>query len=162
MVKLTPALLCALAAPVLYLVVNLVAIQAVAHPAGPPPAVEDPSNDWMLGPLERELASARVWAFSIAFVLAAEAAFLGAVDGWLNRRPSVARIVPRAVVGVGYLLTLALAIEANPTSSLWELNDDSALDRLVPAWHFPALVAVGVVTLVAVAGWLVGVGRGRS
>ncbi|WP_344206451.1 hypothetical protein [Nonomuraea bangladeshensis] len=80
--------------------------------------------------MERELASARAWAFSIAFVLAAEAAFLDALDGWLNRRPSVARIVPRAVVGV----TLALAIEANPTSSLWELNDDSALDRLVPAW----------------------------
>ncbi|MGW2144094.1 hypothetical protein ACWCOT_07265 [Nonomuraea bangladeshensis] len=156
--KLTPALLCALAAPVLYLVVNLVAIQAAAHPA----RLQDPSNDWMLGPLERELAAARVWAFSVAFVLAAEAAFLGALNGWLNRRPSVARIVPRAVVGVGYLLTLALAIEVNPTSPLWELNDDSALDRLVPAWHFPALVAVGVVTLVAVAGWLVGVGRGRS
>ncbi|MEZ7131556.1 putative quinol monooxygenase [Nonomuraea sp. AD125B] len=112
-----------------------------------------------VGSLERELASARAWAFSIAFVLAAEAAFLDALDGWLNRRPSVARIVPRAVVGVGYLLTLALAIEANPTSSLWELNDDSALDRLVPARHFPALVAVGVVTLMAVIGWLAGASR---
>ncbi|MEU6795751.1 hypothetical protein ABZ907_29015 [Nonomuraea wenchangensis] len=150
----SPALLCALAAPVLYLVVNLVAIQAVA--------VVDPPGDWMLGPLDRERASARVWTFAIAIVLAAEAAFLGALHGWLNRRPGVARVVPRAVAGVGYLLTLALAIEANPTSSLWELNDDSALDRLVPAWHFPALVALGVVTLVAVAGWLFGAARDRA
>ncbi|MEV0632513.1 hypothetical protein [Nonomuraea wenchangensis] len=149
----SPALLCAMAAPVLYLVVNLIAIQA---------AVADPPGDRMLGPLDRERASARMWTFSIAFILAAEAAFLGALDGWLSRRPEVARVVPRAVVGVGYLLSLALAVAADPTSSLWELNDDSALDSLVPAWHFPALVAIGVVTLVAVVAWLVGAGRDRS
>ncbi|MEV5557918.1 hypothetical protein AB0L44_30050 [Nonomuraea wenchangensis] len=149
----SPALLCAMAAPVLYLVVNLIAIQA---------AVVDPPGDWMLGPLDRERASARMWTFSIALILAAEAAFLGALDGWLNRRPEVARVVPRAVVGVGYLLSLALAVAADPTSSLWELNDDSALDSLVPAWHFPALVVIGVVALVAVVGWLVGAGRDRS
>lgn len=149
--KRSPALLCAMVAPVLYAVVNLIAIQAAAHPSGRHP--------WMLEQLDRELGSARAWTFSIAFILAAEAAFLGALHGWLNRRPGVVQMLPRAVVGAGYLLSLALAVEANPTTSLWELNDDSALDSMVPEWHFPALVAIGVVTLAAVIGWLVGAGR---
>ncbi|GGT38738.1 hypothetical protein ACFFV7_19665 [Nonomuraea spiralis] len=62
---------------------------------------------------------------------------------------------------MGYLLSLALVIGANPATSLWELNDDSALDSMVPEWHFPVLVAVGVVTLAAVVGWLSGTARHR-
>ncbi|GGT38730.1 hypothetical protein ACFFV7_19660 [Nonomuraea spiralis] len=73
--KRSPALLCAMAAPVLYAVANLVAIQAAAHPTGLHPSFEEPWNDWMLRQLDRELGSARAWTFGITFILAAEAAF---------------------------------------------------------------------------------------
>ncbi|QYC40872.1 hypothetical protein Nocox_16295 [Nonomuraea coxensis DSM 45129] len=151
-----------MAAPVLYAVVNLIALQMAADSAGSYPRADDPFGDLLLGPLDRELGSARVWTFCFAVILAAEAACLAALHGRLNRRPGVAAVLPRAVAGVGYLLSLALVVEINPTSPFLELNDDSALDRLVPSWHFPALVAVGVVTLVAVAAWLVGARRDDS
>ncbi|MGN9847452.1 hypothetical protein ACTMTI_56240 [Nonomuraea sp. H19] len=72
-----PALLCALAAPLLYAGVNLIALQLAAQ-AGLDPGHEG-WNDLLPGQLDGAIESVRGWVGAIALILAAEAAVLAAL-----------------------------------------------------------------------------------
>jgi hypothetical protein len=150
--KRSPALLCALAAPLLYAAVNLITLRIVAHPTGLN-WLEEPWTAWSLKELEGMIAQAHKATLILTLVLAIEAVFLALLDQ-PNRRPTVSDILAYGMAGVGYLLTLALAITADPTGSFWELNDDHDLAMLVPAWYMPALICIAIATFTGLAVWL--------
>ncbi|WP_186404160.1 hypothetical protein [[Actinomadura] parvosata] len=151
--KRSPALLCALATPLLYAAVNLISIQLAAHPSGLHPNYEVPWNYVLLEELDEEIASARWWTLKITLILAGEAALLAALHGQLKRGSSVSGLIGCAIGSIMYLLTLTLAIWINPTTSFYELNDDSALESMVPDWYFPALVTIAIMTFTALTVW---------
>ncbi|SEM91717.1 hypothetical protein [Nonomuraea pusilla] len=153
----SPALLCALAAPLLYVAVNLIALQIAAHPTGVN-WYEESWDDRSLRELGEAVAQARMVTLGLTLVLAIEAVFLALLDQ-RSRRPTVNDFLLRGMASVGYLLTLALVIVVNPISSFWELNDDHDLAMLVPGWYMPALTCVSVATLTGLAIWMFAHGR---
>ena len=94
--KRSPALLCALAAPLLYAAATLAALQLAAHPT----ELEDPV---LLHRLPREIAQARQVTLSITLILAVEAALLAALGGRLNRRSTAGGLVLCTATSVVYL-----------------------------------------------------------
>ncbi|MGW4792430.1 hypothetical protein ACWEPC_08470 [Nonomuraea sp. NPDC004297] len=148
--KRSPALLCALAAPLLYAGATLLAIQLAAHPTG-----LDPLQDWPWTPqqLDREIASAEAWTLSITFFLAVEAVLLAALAGRLNRRSTASGLVLCTAASMVYLFTLALAVLATYAIVLYP-SGDIDLGLLFPDWYFPALIVIAIVALTGLTVWL--------
>ncbi|MER7499018.1 hypothetical protein AB0L05_07620 [Nonomuraea pusilla] len=149
--KRSPALLCALAAPLLYAGVTLVALQLAAQ-AGLDPGHEG-WNDLLPGRLDGAIASARGWVGAIALILAAEAAVLAALGGRLSRRSTGGGLVLCATAGVVYLMSLALAVLGTYAIVLYP-SGDTDLGPLFPGWYLPALIVIAVVTLTGLTVWL--------
>ncbi|MEV4173246.1 hypothetical protein [Nonomuraea sp. NPDC049709] len=146
----SPALLCALTAPLLYAAVNLISFRIAAHPTGLNPWYEVPWNDTLLEDLDRAVARARAVTVSLTVILATEAALLAALDR-PGRRTTVAGGLAFVGSGLVYLLTLALAVAVNPTTSPWRINDEYDLAALGPDWYMPALIGVAVSAIAGVA-----------
>jgi hypothetical protein len=151
--KRSPALLCALAAPLLYAAVTLIAIQLAAHPTGLNPWYEVPWNHVLLQQLDRKIAWARQVALSITLILAVEAASLATLGGWLNRRSTVSGLVLCTAASVVYLLTLALTVLGTYATVLYP-SGDIDLGLLFPDWYFPALIIIAIMALTALTIWL--------
>ncbi|MEV0349563.1 hypothetical protein AB0H88_27640 [Nonomuraea sp. NPDC050680] len=144
--KRSPALLCALAAPLLYAAATLAALQLAAHPT----ELEDPV---LLHRLDREIAQARQVTLSITLILAVEAALLAALGGRLNRRSTAGGLVLCTATSVVYLLTLALAVLATYAIVLYPAGDFD-LGLVFPGWYFPALIILGLMALTGLTVWL--------
>ncbi|MEU7899862.1 hypothetical protein AB0B45_44330 [Nonomuraea sp. NPDC049152] len=149
--KRSPALLCALAAPLLYAGATLIALQL---------AVQTGLNSWhepWSDLLPSRLGPAIEWAWTmmlgITLILAVEAAVLAALGGSLNRRSTVSGLVSCAAASMVYLFTLALAVLGTYAFVLYP-NGDFDLGDLFPDWYFPALIVIAVVTLTALTVWL--------
>jgi hypothetical protein len=149
--KRSPALLCALAAPLLYAGVTLIALQLAAQ-AGLNPGHEG-WNDLLPGRLDGAIASARGWVGAIALILAAEAAVLAALGGWLNRRSTAGGLVLCTAAGMVYLMSLALAVLSTYAIVLYP-SGDTDLGPLFPSWYFSALIVIAIVTLTGLTVWL--------
>ncbi|WP_157548894.1 hypothetical protein [Nonomuraea candida] len=154
--KRSPALLCALAAPLLYAGVTLIALQSAAR-AGLDPRHEG-WNDLLPGRLDGEIASARGWVGAITLVLSAEAAVLAALGGRLSRRSTAARLVLGTAAGMAHLMSLALAVLATYAIVLYP-SGDTDLGPLFPDWYLPALTVIAVITLTGLTVWLSTVDR---
>ncbi|HUR04871.1 MAG TPA: hypothetical protein VM347_20165 [Nonomuraea sp.] len=137
---------------------NLIALQIDAHPMGLN-GYEVPWDGWSLKEMDKAIAQARKVTLGFTLVLAIEAVFLALLDQ-PSRRSTVSDILVYGIASVGYLLTLALAIVVNPTTSSWELNDDHNLAVLVPDWYMPALIGVAITTLTGLTIWLFAETRG--
>ncbi|TDD02973.1 hypothetical protein E1292_22365 [Nonomuraea deserti] len=146
----------ALAAPVLYAAVNLIALELIAHPTGKlNPWYEEPWNDALLEQLEQEVAHARNVTFGITLILAAEAVLIAVLDRLNHRSPSKST-VPTGVWFILYELTLVVAVLLSPLTRFWLLNDDRDLEMMAPEWHSPALIAIPVLTLIGLIAWMSG------
>ncbi|MEV4397361.1 hypothetical protein [Nonomuraea sp. NPDC049607] len=149
--KRSPALLCTLAAPLLYAGVTLVALQSAAR-AGLDPGHEG-WNDLLPGRLGGAIGSARGWVGAIALVLAAEAAVLAELGGRLDRRSTAGGLMLCTATGVVYLMSLALAVLSTYAIVLYP-SGDADLGPLFPGWYFPALIVIALVTLTGLIVWL--------
>lgn len=108
---------------------------------------------WSLEEMDKAIAQARKVTLGFTLVLAIEAVFLALLDQ-PSRRSTVSDILVYGMASVGYLLTLALAIVVNPTTSFWGLNDDHDPAMLGPDWYMPALIGVAIATLTGLTIWL--------
>ncbi|GGQ32534.1 hypothetical protein [Streptosporangium pseudovulgare] len=147
--KHSPALLCALAAPLLYAGVTLIALRSAARTG-----LDSPHENPLLpSRLDGEIASARGVTLGIALILAAEAAVLAALGGRLNRRSTAGGLMLCTAAGVVYLLTLVLAVLGTYVIVLYP-SGDVDLGLLFPDWYFPALIVIAIVALAALTVWL--------
>ncbi|GAA3130515.1 hypothetical protein GCM10010466_21460 [Planomonospora alba] len=149
------ALWCAAAAPLLYAVVSLTALQVAARQTG------GPLTEGMVERADTQLASAGGWTGGFALVLAAEAAVLVASGGRLNRRSTAGGLVLCAAVGMVYLTSLALVVSATHVIVLYP-SGDIDLGLLFPGWYFPALIVIAVMTAAALVVWLAAAVRDAS
>ncbi|GAA4219362.1 hypothetical protein FHR32_000372 [Streptosporangium album] len=149
--KRSPALLCTLAAPLLYAGVTLIALQLAAQTGLN--SWHEPWNDLLPSRLDNEIAWARKVTLGITLILAVEAAVLAALGGWLNRRSTVSGLVLCTAASMVYLFTLALAVLGTYAIVLYP-SGDVDLGLLFPDWYFPALIVIAVVTLTALTVWL--------
>ncbi|MDX3101072.1 hypothetical protein [Nonomuraea angiospora] len=135
----------------LYAAVNLIAFEIAAHPTGLSWYVE-PWNDATLEQLDRAIAQARGVTFGYTLILAVEAVSLAVLDR--PTRPStVSNLLACQWASVMYLLTLALAVVVNPTTSPWRINDEYDVAMPGPHWYMPALISIGIATLTGLTTW---------
>ncbi|MEU6743939.1 hypothetical protein [Streptosporangium sandarakinum] len=153
--KRSPALLWALAAPLLYAGATLIALRSAAQ-TGLDSLHENPL---LPSRLDGEIASARGVTLGIALILAAEAAVLAALGGRLNRRSTVGGLGLCTAAGMVYLLTLLLAVLGTYAIVLYP-SGDVDLGLLFPGWYLPALIAIAIVALTALTVWLSAAVRG--
>ncbi|MFB9964298.1 hypothetical protein [Sinosporangium siamense] len=132
---------------------------AAAHPAGLS-WYGDPWTAVTLDQLDRAIAHACAGTFVYTLILGVEALFLAVLDR-PSRRSTVNTILA-CLVGVMYLLTLAVAIAVNPTTSPWRINDEYDVAMPGPDWYMPALISIGIAAFIGLTTWLFGRARGKD
>lgn len=146
--KRSPALVCALAAPLLYAGVTLIALRSAIQTGLN--AWHEPWIDLLPSRLDHAIEWARAMTLGITLTLAVEAAVLASLGGSLKGRSG---LVPCTAASLVYLFTFALAVLGTYAFMLYP-SGDFDLGNLFPDWYFPALIVIAVVTLTALTVWL--------